>query len=77
MRAVKLPMLGGQRCEFAKEHRIAAEIQADNPQLVLWFGEATQSYWVASAEGLREAQTLGRLLLLVDPAPAIRAGTSR
>lgn len=70
-------MLGGQKCEFAREHRIAAEIQADNPHSVLWFGEATQSYWVASADGLQEARTLGGLLLLVDPAPVIRGGTSR
>lgn len=70
-------MLGGQRCEFAREHLIAAEVQADNQHLLLWFGESTQSYWVASAEGLREARTVGDLLLLVDPAPVIRGGTSR
>lgn len=77
LRALRLPMVGGHRREFAREHLIAAQIQADNRHLVLWFGEATQSYWVAAAEGLREARTLGELLLLVDPAPATSGATSR
>lgn len=68
-RARRLPMLGGHRSEFAREHLRAAELQALNPHLVLWFGEATQSYWVATASGLTEARTIGDLLPLVDPLP--------
>ncbi|GAB2500761.1 hypothetical protein [Nocardiopsis aegyptia] len=40
-------------------------MQANHPRLVVWFGEATLSYWVASSSGLTEvpdARTLTRLL---------------
>ncbi|WP_160050520.1 hypothetical protein [Nocardiopsis sp. FR4] len=69
LRAERLPRLGGHRAEFAREHARAADLQRYNPHLLIWFGEATLSYWVASSTGLSEAPEPGDVLLLLDPAP--------
>lgn len=61
-RAQHLPRLGGHRTEFAREHRQAARLQAHHPRSIIWFGEATQSFWVASASGLVEAETIDAVL---------------
>lgn len=61
-RARTLPRLGGHRTEFAPEHRQAARLQARNPHLMIFFGEATQSFWVASTSGMVEARTFDDLL---------------
>ncbi|GHC86999.1 hypothetical protein GCM10007079_30730 [Nocardiopsis terrae] len=64
-RAERLPRLGGQLAEYRNEHTLAAAVQARNPHLIVWYGERTGSYWVASSTGLAEvpdAQTLDRLL---------------
>ncbi|NYH55736.1 hypothetical protein HNR06_005325 [Nocardiopsis arvandica] len=71
LRAARLPRLGGQRSEYQREHARAAAIQRHNPHLLIWFGEATLSYWVASPGGLTEARDSGELLILLDPAPAL------
>ncbi|GAA1464400.1 hypothetical protein GCM10009603_40940 [Nocardiopsis exhalans] len=69
LRALKLPIIGGHRTEFEKEHRQAAALQALNPHLLVWWGEHSQSYWVATSEGLTEATNPGHLLSLLDPCP--------
>ncbi|WP_309232685.1 MULTISPECIES: hypothetical protein [Nocardiopsis] len=61
--------MGGHRAEYAREHLRAASAQAHNPRLVIWFGEATHSYWVATPAGLTESPDIGALLILLDPAP--------
>ncbi|GAB3698422.1 hypothetical protein GCM10028793_23070 [Nocardiopsis oceani] len=64
-RAQRLPRLGGHLAEYRNEHAYAADVQAQNPQLIVWFGEQTGSFWVASSSGLAEvpdAATLDRLL---------------
>jgi hypothetical protein len=63
-RSDRQPRLGGHRAEYAREHTHAARVQARNPHLVIWYGEQTGSYWVASSTGLAEvldARTLTRL----------------
>ncbi len=54
-RAERLPRLGGHRSEYADEHAQAARIQARYRHLVIWWGEATRSFWVATPTGLQEA----------------------
>ncbi|GAB2523812.1 hypothetical protein [Nocardiopsis aegyptia] len=66
-RAQRLPLLGGHRTEFAREHAQAAAIQARHRHLVIWWGEATQSFWVAAPTGLHEAADVDALLLLLWP----------
>ncbi|MFL1446647.1 hypothetical protein, partial [Nocardiopsis protaetiae] len=66
-RARDLPLLGGHRAEFLREHRHAATLQARYPHLVIWFGEATGSYWVASAAGLTEVPDRATLTRLLAP----------
>lgn len=64
-RAQGLPRLGGHRAEYQREHALAATLQRHNPHLIVWFGESTGSYWVASSTGLAEVPdtaTLDRLL---------------
>ncbi|MBR8740818.1 hypothetical protein DSY14_03600 [Nocardiopsis sp. MG754419] len=68
LRALRLPLIGGHRCEFAKEHLRAAAVQARHPHFVIWFGESSQAYWIATAEGLSEARSVDELLFLVTPA---------
>ncbi|MFD6949101.1 hypothetical protein A6A08_06995 [Nocardiopsis sp. TSRI0078] len=70
-RAARLPRLGGQRSEYQREHARAATLQRHNPHLLIWWGESTLSYWVASPAGLTEAREPGELLLLLDPAPVL------
>jgi hypothetical protein len=61
--AARLLRLGGHRSEFAREHTRAATLQARHPHLLIWFGESTMSYWVASPVGLIEALDSNTLLL--------------
>jgi hypothetical protein len=68
---VRLPRLGGHRSEFAREHTRAAALQARHPHLLIWFGESTMSYWVASPVGLTEVPDIGTLAPFPDPAPAL------
>ncbi|MEV2276373.1 hypothetical protein AB0I72_12360 [Nocardiopsis sp. NPDC049922] len=74
IRAQALPRLGGHRAEYSHEHAKAAAIQARYRHLVVWFGEATQSYWVMTRDGLQEAEDIDALLLMLwphtDPTPA-------
>lgn len=62
-RAQKLPRLGGHRSEFVHEHHQAAQLQACHPRLLIYYGEATQSFWVASPAGLSEAGPFDELLV--------------
>lgn len=61
-RAERLPRLGGHRTEYAFEHHQAAQVQARNRHLLIWWGEATQSFWAASDTGMYEAKTYDDLL---------------
>ena len=64
-RAEHLPRLGGHLAEYRTEHALAATLQDRNPHLIIWYGERTGSYWIASPTGLTEvtdAPTLTRLL---------------
>ncbi|GAA1106427.1 hypothetical protein [Nocardiopsis metallicus] len=61
-RAQTLPRLGGHRAEFALEHHKAARLQARHPHQIVWFGESTQSFWVASRNCLYEAKDWDDLL---------------
>lgn len=61
--------MGGHRAEYAREHLRAASAQDHNPHLVIWFGEATHSYWVAAPAGLIEVPDVGALLILLSPVP--------
>lgn len=74
-RARILPRLGGHRSEYAREHAQAAQIQAQNSHLLIYFGESTQSFWIATTSGLVEARDVDELLLKLWPhidRPAIR-----
>ncbi|MFD0773082.1 hypothetical protein ACFQZ2_03995, partial [Streptomonospora algeriensis] len=54
---------GGHTAEFAAEHHKAAAIRAQYGRLaVVWFGEATQSYWALTPTGLVEAPDTDTLL---------------
>lgn len=66
-RAQQLPRLGGHRSEFAREHAQAAAVQARHRDLTIWWGEATQSFWIASPAGLTEAADIDALLLFLRP----------
>nr|WP_071621767.1 MULTISPECIES: hypothetical protein [Nocardiopsis] len=66
-RAARLPRLGGHRSEFTREHARAAVLQRHHPHLLIWFGEQTLSYWVASPVGLTEVSESEVLLLLAEP----------
>ncbi|MCK9869489.1 hypothetical protein MRI28_07455 [Nocardiopsis dassonvillei] len=57
--------------QFASEHTRAAALQDRHPHPVIWFGESTMSYWVASPTGLTEVPDIGTLARLLDPAPAL------
>lgn len=76
-RAQHLPRLGGHRSEYAREHAQAAQIQARHRHLLIYFGEATQSFWIATPSGLIEARDVDTLLLKLWPhtdSPADRWG---
>ncbi|WP_148046407.1 hypothetical protein [Halostreptopolyspora alba] len=62
-RAFHQPRLCGHTAEFAAEHRTAIAVQTRHPGVVIWFGEATQSYWAAAPGGLIEAADSDTLLL--------------
>lgn len=62
-RAQRLPRLGGHRAEFAPEHAQAAAVQARHPDLIVYYGEATQSFWAITFTGLLEAPDTDALLL--------------
>ncbi|WP_306370772.1 hypothetical protein [Nocardiopsis sp. CC223A] len=62
-RAQRLPRLGGHRTEFAPEHARAAAVQARHPGLIVYYGEATQSFWAVTPTGLLEAPDTDALLL--------------
>ncbi|TQN28431.1 hypothetical protein FHX37_3776 [Haloactinospora alba] len=62
-RSLCQPRLYGRTVEFVAEHRTAAAIQAHHPGVVVWFGEATQSYWAATPAGLISAPDADTLLL--------------
>ncbi|WP_049576375.1 hypothetical protein [Nocardiopsis sp. SBT366] len=66
-RAQRLPRLGGHRSEYAREHAQAARIQARNRHVIIWFGEATRSFWIATSAGLEEAPDIDALLLKLWP----------
>ncbi|GHC70401.1 hypothetical protein GCM10007079_01810 [Nocardiopsis terrae] len=73
-RAQNLPRLGGHRSEYAREHAQAAQLQTHHRHLVIWWGEATQSFWAATPTGMIEAPDVDTLLLTVwtytaPPAP--------
>lgn len=70
LRAQRLPLVGGHRSEYRREHAFAAAFQAKHPHLVVWFGEATGSYWVASSTGLAEVPDLRTLTLVLEPVTA-------
>lgn len=53
----------GRSAEFAAEHRNAVALQARYRHRVIWFGEATQSYWAATSAGLIEGADVDALLL--------------
>ncbi|MBQ1080977.1 hypothetical protein [Nocardiopsis sp. B62] len=71
-RAQHLPRLGGHLAEYRPEHALAASLQARNPHLIIWFGESTMSYWMASSTGLSEVPDAGTLQRLLTPGPAHR-----
>ena len=66
-RAQRLPRMGGHRAEFSHEHAQAAALQSRHRHLVIWWGEATQSFWAAIPTGLIEAPDVDALLLALWP----------
>jgi hypothetical protein len=66
-RAQRLPRLGGHRSEFACEHAQAAEVQKCHRHLIIWWGEATQSFWAITPTGMVEAADVDALLLALWP----------
>lgn len=68
-RAQGLLRLGGHRAEYQREHGLAATLQRRNPHLIVWFGESTGSYWVASSTGLAEVPDTATLDRLLAPEP--------
>jgi hypothetical protein len=76
IRAQALPRLGGHRSE-SREHAQAAAIQARTPHTVVWWGEATQSFWAVVDCALHEAADVDALLLALWPGPDPAAGSAR
>ncbi|ASU59901.1 hypothetical protein [Nocardiopsis dassonvillei] len=66
-RAQRLPRLGGHRSEFSREHAQAAAIQKRHRHLIVYYGEATQSFWAVTPTGLLEAANADALLLALWP----------
>lgn len=66
-RAALLLRRSGRSTEFIGEHWQAASLQRRFPQVLIWFGEHTQSYWAATTGGLREARDADTLLLVIWP----------
>ncbi|WP_370011864.1 hypothetical protein UIS43_24570 [Nocardiopsis sp. LDBS0036] len=75
-RAQRLPRLGGHRTEFADEHARAAALQSRHRHLIVYYGEATQSFWAVTPTGLVEAADIDALFLALWPytdAPTARS----
>ena len=70
LRAEELPILGGHKAEYRDEHAFAAAVQARNHHLIIWYGEKTGSFWVASSTGLAEVLDAATLQRLLGPKPA-------
>lgn len=66
-RAQRLPRLGGHRSEYSREHAQAAQFQRQHRHLIIWWGENTQSFWIATPTGLEEAPDVDALLLKLWP----------
>ena len=69
IRAEELPILGGHKAEYRDEHAFAASLQARNRHLIIWYGEKTGSFWVASSTGLAEVPDAQTLTHLLTPEP--------
>ncbi|MDT0300681.1 hypothetical protein [Streptomonospora wellingtoniae] len=69
-RAGRQDRIYGRTPEFAREHRTAAALRARCRSAVVWFGEATQSYWAATPGGLIEAPDADTLLLTLSAGAA-------
>ena len=69
IRAEELPILGGHKAEYRDEHAFAASVQARNRHLIIWYGERTGSFWVASSTGLAEVPDGETLIRLLTPEP--------
>ncbi|MBB6122269.1 hypothetical protein [Nocardiopsis algeriensis] len=77
-RAQRLPRLGGHRAEYAREHAHAAALQRQYPHLIVYYGEATQSFWAVTPTGLVEGRDVDALLLALWPhteSPTARSWT--
>ncbi|OOC54858.1 hypothetical protein NOSIN_14470 [Nocardiopsis sinuspersici] len=66
-RAQGLPRLGGHRSEFSREHAQAAAVQTRHRHLIVYYGEATQSFWAVTPTGMVEARDVDALLLVLWP----------
>ena len=69
IRAEELPILGGHKAEYRDEHAFASSVQARNHHLLIWYGERTGSFWVASSTGLAEVPDAATLIRLLTPEP--------
>ncbi|MFW6639925.1 hypothetical protein ACOALZ_07745 [Nocardiopsis algeriensis] len=79
-RAQRLPRLGGHRAEYSREHTQAAALQRQYRHLIVYYGEATQSFWAITPAGLVEGCDIDALLLALWPriqGSAVRGGFQR
>nr|WP_184288499.1 hypothetical protein [Nocardiopsis algeriensis] len=79
-RAQQLPRLGGHRAEYAREHAQAAALQRQYRHLIVYYGEATQSFWAITSTGLVEGRDIDALLLALWPriqGSVVRGGFQR
>ncbi|NKY97003.1 hypothetical protein [Nocardiopsis alborubida] len=58
---------GRLRRSFSAAHAQAAAIQARHRHLIVYYGEATQSFWAVTPTGLLEAANADALLLALWP----------
>ncbi|MBB6120632.1 hypothetical protein [Nocardiopsis algeriensis] len=75
-RAQGMRRLGGHRAEYTREHLQAAAVQESHQDLVVYYGEATQSFWAVTPTGLVEARDVDALLLALRPHAASEAETA-
>lgn len=61
------PCLGGHCSESSREHAQTVRVQALRRRLLAYFGETTQSFWIATASRLVEAHDVDALLLRMWP----------
>ncbi|ASU59148.1 hypothetical protein [Nocardiopsis dassonvillei] len=66
---VRLQVPGPTCCRG--EHISTAALQGRHSHLIIWFGESTMSYWVASPTGLTEVPDIGTPAHLLDPEPTL------